>query len=414
MSSTPRVRPLWRGRAVALAGIVLFAFSLRTGVASLSPVLGLVGEEFAVPAAVVGLIGTAPPVCYAVFGILTPQLERRFGLERLALAAMVVVSVGLVARGLSSDATSLLLSTALIFAAVGVGNILLPPLVKKHFPDRIGLLTAIYSTILAVSTFLPPLFAVPVADASSWRVSLGLWAVFAVLATVPFIVLLVRERGAGPDEDIETASPRAFGRLWRLPMTWALTVGFMISGALAYTSFAWLPEILVDTAGVTPLAAGALLALFAAMGFPLSLVVPVLVVRHHATLVLFVVAAAAGLAGIAGLVLAPAAAPVLWVALLGTAPLLFPLSLVLLGLRSRTHEGSVALSGFVQSVGYGIVALFPLTVGLLHQATGSWTAPLLLLAAAVASAIPAGIVAARRTTIEDEWKRRHGAWANDS
>ena len=128
MSSSP-VRPLWQGRALALVGIVLFAFSLRTAVASLSPVLAYVGADFAVSSAVAGLIGTAPPVCYAVFGILTPQLERRFGLERLAVAAMVVAVVGMTWRGLAVDAATLLLSTALIFAAVGVGNILLPPLV---------------------------------------------------------------------------------------------------------------------------------------------------------------------------------------------------------------------------------------------------------------------------------------------
>ena len=71
-------------------------------------------------------------------------------------------------------------STAVIFAAVGVGNVLLPPLVKKYFPDRIGLMTTIYSTTMAVASFGPPLVAVPIADAAGWRLSLGLWAVFAV------------------------------------------------------------------------------------------------------------------------------------------------------------------------------------------------------------------------------------------
>ena len=83
MSSTPS-RPLWQGRALALVGIVLFAFSLRSAVASLSPVLAFIAADFPMPPAIIGLIGTVPPVCYAVFGILTPQLERRFGLERLA------------------------------------------------------------------------------------------------------------------------------------------------------------------------------------------------------------------------------------------------------------------------------------------------------------------------------------------
>ncbi|GAA1920213.1 MFS transporter [Microbacterium aoyamense] len=408
MSSTP-ARPFWQGRALAVVGIVLFAFSLRSAVASLSPVLGEISADFAMPAAVVGLIGTAPPVCYAVFGILTPALERRFGLERLAIAAMVVATIGLIARGLAVDSLTLLGATALIFAAVGVGNILLPPLVKKYFPDRIGLMTTIYSTTMAVSTFLPPLVAVPVADASSWRVSLGLWAVFAVVAMIPWITLLVRERG-GADVDIESANPRVFGRLWRLPLAWALVVGFAMSGSIAYTSFAWLPKILVDIAGVTPVAAGALLSLFAAMGLPASLLVPLLVQRYDATRAVIGVGVVAGFAGIAGLLFAPQAAPWLWVALLGTAPLLFPLTLVLLGLRTRTHEGAVALSGFVQSVGYAIVALFPVGIGILHDRTGSWTAPLVVLAVVVAAAIPAGFVISRPHTVEDEWERRHGTW----
>lgn len=405
----PPSRPLWQGRALALVGIVLFAFSLRTAVASLSPVLGFIGADFAVSPAVIGLIGTAPPVCYAVFGILTPQLERRFGLERLAVAAMAVAVIGMAWRGLAVDALTLLLSTALIFAAVGVGNILLPPLVKKYFPDRIGLMTTIYSTTMAVATFSPPLVAVPVADAAGWRLSLGLWAVFALVAMIPWIALLVRGR-SDADVDIEAASPRAFGRMWRLPLAWALVVGFTVSGVLAYTSFAWLPTLLHDEAGVTPATAGALLSLFAAMGLPSSLLVPVLVVRFHATRALFGVAVVSGLAGISGLLFAPQAAPWLWVVLLGIAPLLFPLTLVLLGLRTRTHETAVALSAFVQSVGYAIVALFPVGIGLIHGWTHSWTLPLIILAAVVAAAIPAGVVAARRHTVEDDWERRHGAW----
>ncbi|WP_404430375.1 MFS transporter [Microbacterium lacus] len=408
MRSTP-AQPLWRGRTLAVLGIVLFAFSLRTAVASLSPVLGQISEDFDLPAAVIGLIGTAPAVCYAIFGIVTPQLERRFGLERLAVAAMAVASVGLIARALAVDAYTLLGSTAIIFAAVGVGNVLLPPLVKKYFPDRIGLMMTIYSTTLAVSTFLPPLVAVPVADATSWRFSLGMWAVFAVVAMIPWILMLIRERG-GDKVDIESANPRVFGRLWKLPLTWALTVGFLVSGVLAYTSFAWMPRILVDIAEVTPATAGVLLSLFAAMGLPASLLVPVLVVRYNATRILFGVAVVAGLSGVAGLLFAPAAAPWLWMVLLGTAPLLFPLTLVLLGLRTRTHEGAVALSGFVQSVGYAIVAVFPISIGLLHDATDSWTGPLIVLAVVIATAIPAGFVAAPEHTIEDEWERRHGAW----
>ena len=416
MKSSP-ARPLWQGRTLALVGIVLFAFSLRSAVASLSPLYDHIAADFAVPSAVIGLIGTAPPVCYAVFGLLTPALERRFGLERLAVAAMVVVALGLLVRGLAPGSGVLLAGTALIFAAVGVGNILLPPLVKRYFPDRVGLMTTVFSTTMAVATFLPPLVAVPVADASDWHVSLGLWAVFALVATVPWIGLAVRHAAlerdradAADDEDFDQPTPRAFGRMWRLPIAWALLVGFAVSSTLAYTSFAWLPTMLVDIAGVTPAVAGVLLSLFGFMGLPASLAVPLLVTRWNATRVLFGVAVGTGFAGIAGLLFVPTVVPWLWVALLGLAPLLFPMILVLLSLRTRTHEGAVALSGFVQSGGYAIAAIFPVGIGILHEATGSWTGPLIVFAVVVAAAIPAGIIAAQPHTVEDEWERRHGAW----
>lgn len=410
--TTPR--PLWQGRAVAVVGIVLFAISLRSAVASLSPLIDHITVDFAMPAAVIGLIGTAPPVCYAVFGILTPMFERRFGLERLAVIAIAVVTLGTALRALAMDAIGLLGATALIFAAVGVGNILLPPLVRKYFPDRIGLMTTIYTSTMALATLLPPLVAVPVADASNWRLSLGMWALFAAVAIMPWITMALRERTRvnerASEDQIEPPNPRVFGRMWRLPLAWALAVGFMAAGSVAYTSFAWLPQLLVDRAGVTPATAGALLSLFAAMGVPASLAVPLLVTRFHATRLLFALAATTGLAGIAGLLFAPQFAPWLWVGLLGLEPLLFTLTLVLLGVRTRTHEGAVALSGFVQSVGYAMVAVFPLGIGLLHSATASWTLPLIVLAVVVVASIPAGVVVARRVTIEDEWMRRHGAW----
>ncbi|MGZ0712079.1 MFS transporter (plasmid) [Coraliomargarita sp. W4R53] len=405
----PRSRPLWQGRTLALVGILLIAFSLRSAVASLSPLFAYIEQDFDLPAVVLGLIGTAPPVCYAIFGLLTPTFERRIGLEPLVIIAMFVIAAGLVARSFAPNAVLLLVGTSLIFAGVGVANILLPPLVKRYFPDRVGLMTTLYSTTMAFSTFVPPLIAVPVADATNWQTSLGLWAVFAGLALIPWISLVARERRAATTDDIEQANPRVFGRMWRLPLAWALMVGFSVSATIAYTSFAWLPRILIDTAGVTPVTAGVLLSLFAAVGLPSSLLVPMLVVRRNATRALFGFGITAGLVGIAGLLFIPAAAPWLWVILLGAPTLMFPMSLVLLNLRTRTHEGAVALSGFVQSVGYAFAALFPLGIGLIHDASDSWTTPLLVLGLVIAAAIPAGVVAARNETVEQAWERTHSA-----
>lgn len=413
------------------------AFSLRSAVASLSPVIDHVAEDFPVSPTIVGLIGAAPPVCFALFGLLTPLFERRFGLERVAVTAIALMAAGMLLRGFAGDSIGLLASTALVFAGVGSGNVLLPPLVKKYFPDRIGVMMTVYSTTLALSTFLPPLVAVPVADSLGWRVSLGMWGLLAAVALVPWVTLLVRERispsvapaaTADPDpadgsNDVRDAvavatgpimtspsNPQYFGRLWRLPLAWALAIVFGTSSTMAYVSFAWMPTMLVDIGDVTPATAGLLLSLFALIGLPCSLIVPVLVVKFHATRPLFLVAVGGGLIGLLGFLFAPTAALALWVCIFGLTAMMFPLSLVLLSIRARTPESAVALSGFVQSIGYAIAAVFPLLVGLLHETTAGWQVPLLVVGAVLIVSIPAGMVAGRRRTIEDEWERRKGRW----
>jgi len=407
--TTPNV--LWRGRALALLGIVLLAFSLRSAVASLSPLYTLIEKDFAVPAAVAGLIGTVPPLCFAVFGLTAAGIDRRLGVERTTLLALVVMSIGLATRALAPNAAGLLVGSAIIFAGVGVGNVMLPALAKRYFSDRLGLMTTVYTTMMALSSFTPPLVAVPIADAAGWRSSLGLWTVFAAAGVIPWIVILLRSRSAASaDREVEGVSQRVFGRMWRLATPWALVVAFFASSTIAYVSFAWLPRILVDTAGVTPAVAGVMLSLFALMGLPASLIVPALVARTGMVMPLFAVASGCGIAGSLGLILAPAAAPWLWVTLLGTAPMLFPIVLVLVGLRSRGHDATVALSSFVQSLGYGATSVMPLSVGLLHDATDSWVGALALLCVMSVLAIPAGLVIARRKTVEQEWEQRHGSW----
>ncbi|GAA1234527.1 MFS transporter [Microbacterium phyllosphaerae] len=434
---TSAAQPLWRGRALALVGIVLVAFSLRSAVASLSPVIDHIAEDFPVSSVVVGLIGAAPPVCFAVFGLLTPLFERRFGLERVAVVAIALIAAGLLLRSLAVDSTSLLAATAVVFGGVGSGNVLLPPLVKKYFPDRLGLMMTVYSTTMAVSTFVPPLVAVPIADTAGWRVSLGLWGVFAAIALIPWVAMLVAHRtdavAAAPSraeqasseaaaEEYDAASmatgpivttpanPRVFGRLWRLPMAWSIALVFGASSTMAYVSFSWLPTIMIDVGGVSPSNAGLLLSLFGLMGLPCSLLVPILIVRFQATRPVFFIAIAAGLVGLAGILFLPTVALPLWVALFGLAPALFPLALVLLSIRARTPESAVALSGFVQSIGYAVAAVFPLLIGLLHDATDSWLIPLWLLVGVLVAVIPAGWIAGRRRTIEEDWERRYGRW----
>ncbi|GAB3030505.1 MFS transporter [Parafrigoribacterium mesophilum] len=401
---------LWAGRAMAFVGILLVALNLRTAVASISPIAASIAVDVPLSAVGLGLIGMVPPVAFAASGFVAAPAARRLGLERVLMLAILGMVVGLSMRAVAADYAVLLAGNVVALTGAGVGNILLPPLVKRYFPDRIGLLTSLYATVMSVSTAMPAGLAAPITAEVGWRASLGMWSVLALTSAIPWLVLLLQNRrqrsGLPQESDDLTPAPELLGAIWRSKLAWLLALVFSISGFHAYAMFAWLPKLLVQTAAVTPIQAGGLLSLFSLMGVPAALIVPILATRMKNVGILVHVGIAVFVLGYLGLLLAPAAAPILWVALIGSGPLIFPACLVLINLRSRTHQGAVALSGFVQAVGYAIGALGPLLIGFLHELTGGWTLPLLLLIGTALAGIATGVLLRKPVFVEDELRRR--------
>ncbi|MFB2581835.1 MFS transporter [Herbiconiux sp. P15] len=397
----PPARPLWRGRALALIAIVMVGLNLRTAVAALSPIFDEISTDISLDSVGIGLLGMLPLVCFAAVGPFAPALHRRFGLERVLAGALAVMVAGHLLRSVGDSFAVLAVASAVTFAGMGTANVLLPPLVKTYFPDRIGLVTSVYATTMAIGATLPPLVAVQVTDTAGWRIAVGMWAALALLALIPMLTLAARPRAAAPEVEPRTGRR---GRVWRSPLAWSLMIVFGLTGFNSYAMFSWLPSILVDVAGVTDVQAGALLSLYSVMGLPASLLVPVLTVRLKSVGGLIAAGVLCYLGGSLGLLLAPGTLVWLWVALAGGGALFFPLVLVLINLRTRSHEGAVALSSFVQSFGYALGATGPLLVGVLHELTGEWTASLLLLFGSAVAVGFAGIVVARPRMLEDQWQ----------
>lgn len=406
MPENPRL-PLWQGRTLTLVGILLIAANLRTAVASLSPIFVDIRVDFTLSNLAVGVLGLLPPICFALAAIFAPLLTRRASLELLVVLSLAAIVVGIAVRAVSDSFIVLAFGSLIVFAGMGVGNVLLPPLVKRYFPDRIGQVTSLYAFVISVGAFVPPLIAVPIADTAGWRTSVAIWAVLGLFAIIPWVTVLARRHSvrADPSDVIEEPAAGTLSSVWRSPIAWALATAFAVSSLNAYALFAWLPEMLRDIAGVNAEQAGVLLSLYAAMGIPAALLVPILTTRMKNVALLVYLAVAFFVVGYLGLIFVPATATWLWVVLVGLGPLLFPLCLVLINLRTRTHDGAVALSSFTQGVGYTLGALGPLAVGILHQSTGGWTAALVLLALTAIAAGVAGTVIARPHMLEDGHRR---------
>ena len=406
-----RPLPLWGGRTVALLAVIAVALSLRTAVASISPIIAEIREDIPLTNVGIGLLGMLPPIFFALSGFVGPLVSRRLGLELAIVVSIAVMAAGHLVRAASGSFTILLIGSALVLMGVGICNVLLPPVVKRYFPDRIGLVTATYATIMSISTAVPSLLAVPVSDSLGWRFSLAIWAALAGVALLPWLVLLARQRRASVERAaddlsaVEVPDAALERRLWHSPVAIAIVVTFSVSTINVYALFAWLPQILIDIVGVSPGAAGTLLAVFSIAGLPASIIAPILVSRLRSPAWIIVAGVVSFLVGYIGLLAAPGTLTVVWVLLLGLGPILFPVCLVLINTRTRSHTGSVALSGFAQAIGYSVGAFGPLIVGVLHDATGGWTLPLVFLLATTLAAIFGAVVLSKPAFVEDQLAR---------
>jgi CP family cyanate transporter-like MFS transporter len=392
-----------RGRLIAGLGILVVAFTLRTAVTSVPPLTGAIGGELYLPSWLIGILGMLPTALFGIGGLLTPLAMRRWSLESIAVGAMVAAGLGQIVRALAPETGVFLVGSAVALAGMGAGNVVLPPMVKKYFPRRIGLLTALYVTLISVGTAVPPLLAVPLAEAAGWRVSIGWWAALNAVAILPWLFVW-KPRPAAHRRAARAQAAADPGRVvirpWRSPAAWALALLFGCTSLNTYTMFAWLPPLLTG-AGLDAGAAGVQLALFSGVGLPLSLIVPVLAsrLRNPFPVVAFGVACFA--VGFLGLWLAPTTATSLWSVLAGLGPATFPLALVLVNLRTRSHQASGAVSGFAQGIGYVMACAGPLLAGLLHDATHDWTASFAFLGATLVALAASGWVICRPRYIED-------------
>ena len=350
--------------ALILTGIVVAAFNLRPGVTGLSPLLEAMGEEIRLDGGFLAVIGMLPPLLFGICGFAAPRLIARFSAVTITLAATAMIAVGLGVRALVSDPSAFLLLSVLALAGMGIGNVVLPPIVKAYFPDRVASVSTLHVGLLQLGTFVPPLVAVPLATALSWRGSLLVWAGTAVLAVAVWIAIAVVRPAPRTTVSATAVGGRELRRLLSTPRAWALMTMTGMTSFNNFILFTWLPPLLTR-AGFDSAFAGAMLALVTAIPLVLGFVLPALAVRLRSAASIVIAFCLSLAAGYVGLWLAPQAAPVLWTVLLGVGISTFPLALTLITLRSRGPEASAALSGFVQGGGYLLAATGPLLFGLL-------------------------------------------------
>ena len=380
--------------ALLLVGILLIAANLRAAITAVGPVVDDIRGDLSISGATASVLVSVPLVAFAVVSPVAPVLARHLGIERALGLAVAVLGVATVVRSLPSM-VALWTGTAFLGIAVAVINVVLPSLVKRDYPHQVGQITGLYSSVQGAAAALASGFAVPIAGLTQhgWRLALGLWAGLAVIALAVFLPQLRRRSvpgttAGGPAAPAPSRSP------WGTPLAWQVTLFMGMQSTVYYTLITWWPSV-EQAHGTSAAAAGWHLFALQVAGLLANLATARLLPRLRDQRLLALGGTGLFVLGIGGQLAAPDAS-LLWIVLAGAGGgVCIVLALSLFGLRTSDHRQAAALSGMAQSVGYALAAVGPVLLGALHDATGSWTAPLVVLLGVLAAQAAAGALAGR-------------------
>ncbi|WP_037062619.1 CynX/NimT family MFS transporter [Pseudonocardia acaciae] len=379
-------------------GVVLVSTNLRPAITAVSPLIAQIQAETGFSSTALGLLTTVPLLCFAALSMLAPRVGRRFGMEATVAASMVLLIAGFLLR-LVPSTVALFAGTVVVSVAITAGNVLLPALIKRDFPGQVGVMTGLYTMGLNIGPAAAAGLTVPVQQAAglSWRGALAMWAVAAGVGLLAWLPLVRAGRADGGPAPAHTPPTG----LWRQPLAWALVLFLALLSMFFYSMSAWLPKLFID-AGMTEGAAGWMLSIVSLVAIPFALLAPILGERTRNQVWLTTAGTALMVAGLLGVLVSPTVGTVWWMVILGVgAGATTGIAFVLVPLRSPDARVATQVTATSQTFGYVLAAAGPLAVGALHDASASWTGPVILLIAVVVVQSMVGLLAGRERQLVD-------------
>ncbi|MGG0857126.1 CynX/NimT family MFS transporter [Metabacillus fastidiosus] len=359
-----------------ILALVLAAFNLRPGITSVSPVLHTLTDQLQMSSAAVSLLTSIPLICIGFCSLLAGRLAQRYGIEKTITIFIFIIGISTFLRFFANHSVSLLITSLLIGAGIGIVSPLISGFIKKYFPKKVSLIIGLYSTSMVIGASVAIGLTTPIQHLfnNSWKSGLGSWSIFAIVA-LPFWFVITKR--AGTTEET-TVNNQAASLPLKNKQAWLLTSFVGLVGFLFYCFTAWMPAIVEDR-GWSASFAGLTGTVFMSAQLPATILLPLLLKKIPSRRVWITVFALSELISLF-LLCFTNVTPIVAGAFFGIGGGgLVSLTLLLPIDKTSSPAEASTWSAMTQAVGYMIGAIGPILMGLLHDLAGSFIPTLYLL-----------------------------------
>lgn len=382
---------------IAIIGVFFIATTMRAPLTSVGPVVSEISAQLSMSNFQSGLITTIPLLAFGFLSVIAPRFAAKIGIEKVLWFAMLVLASGLVIRTLGNIAF-LFLGAALIGTAIAMGNVLIPAFIKERFPNKMGLVTGIYTVSMNLIGALAAGYSIKMGYITGlgWKGSIGIWVIFAIAAFLIWIPQLISfNQRKKLKHQVIPEQKESFGSLLKSPLAWYITLFMGLQSSLFYMLVAWLPVVLQDW-GMTKEQSGWTFSYVQLAQLPITFIGPILAGRMKNQAPLVWITFISLILGVFGIVVYRTEYIVPSVVAIGfSGGLAFSLSMMFFVLRTKSSIRAAQLSGMAQSFGYLIAACSPPLFGLIYDLTSDWIYPLLLLGFIAVALLTLGLLSSK-------------------
>lgn len=206
-----------RGKAyqiLLVLGVVFIATNLRPAITSVGPLMGIIRDDVGFSNWNVALLTSLPLIAFAIMSPIVPKIANRLSNEWALVLGLIALIIGIGLRSISVIYL-LFLGTLCIGLGIAICNVLLPGVIKEKFPQKVAIMTSVYTTGMSIFATTASGVSIPLAKelGVGWQGSLLIWMIPALIGVIAWTLIAWQNNRTREEQMVYLDKPKSKGNM---------------------------------------------------------------------------------------------------------------------------------------------------------------------------------------------------------